>query len=229
MKKAIKSIFKRACKIICILSSFFVLLAFTDIPYWAYYSLASVEETLTKNPEYIIIMGGGGMPSPSGLMRSYHGAQKAKAFPNAKIYIAMPSNQNDSSKQLKLMAHELVLKGIDTTRIQFAQRGFNTRSQAVEISEMIENKSASLLLITSPEHMYRCIHAFRKVGFKDVGGDSAFEVPNDKKQLKDKDLKDKLRVKNLTLRYNLWSYMQYEIVVVREYIAISYYWFKGWI
>ena len=224
-----KKIIRKVAYFISFLSCVFVLLAFTDIPYWAYYSLASVDDVVEGNPKIIVIMGGDGMPSPSGLMRSFYGASKAKRYPNAKIIIALPSSEQDSSKQLKLMAHELVLKGVDTNRIQFASAGFNTRSQALEVAELIADKSSSLMLVSSPEHMFRCIKSFKKVGFKNVGGNPAFEIPNSEKQLKDTSSTKDEGVKNLYLRYNLWSYMQYEIIVLREYVAIAYYWFKGWI
>lgn len=207
----------------------FIALSFTSLPYWAYYGLASVDDQLEVHPSTIVVMGGDGMPSPSGLMRLYNGIKKAKKYPTAKIIIALPYNEFDSTWQLSLMAHEMVLKGIDTNRIVFEPKGFNTISQAKEIKKLIPDSTLPLLLISSPEHMYRCLATFRKVGFKNVGGNPSFENPSDEEKLKDKTEKDKLKVRNLTLRYNMWSYMQYEIIVLREYAAISYYWFKGWI
>ena len=50
-----------------------------------------------------------------------------------------------------------------------------------------------------------------------------------KEKLKDETDEDELKVRNVALRYNMWSYMQYEIIVLREYTAIAYYWVKGWI
>ena len=229
MKKRIRAIAKKAAYCISLLACAFVLLAFTEIPYWAYYTLASVEEVIEGKPKTIVIMGGDGMPSPSGLMRCYYGAEKALLYPEAKIIIALPSSEEDSSKQLHLMAHELVLKGVDTNRIQFAKKGFNTRSQALEIATILTEKSETILIVSSPEHMFRCIASFKKIGFNRVGSNPAFEKPNSEKELKDKSSDKDKRIKNLTLRYNLWSYMQYEIIVLREYLAISYYWLKGWI
>mgnify|MGYP006090763245 FL=1 len=62
-----------------------------------------------------------------------------------------------------------------------------------------------------------------------VGGSPSFEKPSDEERLKDKTDKEDTKVRNLALRYNMWSYMQYEIIVLREYTAIAYYWMKGWI
>lgn len=206
----------------------FIILSFTSLPYWAYYGLAATDDQLEVTPSTIVIMGGDGMPSPSGLMRLYNGIEKAVEHPNSKIIIALPYNEYDSTFQLSLMAYELVQKGIDTNRIVFAPKGFNTRSQALEIKELADT-SAPMLIVSSPEHMYRSIHSFRKVGFQIVGGSPSFENPSDEEKLKDETDKDETKVRNLALRYNMWSYMQYEIIVMREYTAIAYYWVKGWI
>lgn len=206
----------------------FIILSFTSLPYWAYYGLAATDDQLELAPSTIVIMGGDGMPSPSGLMRLYNGIEKAVEHPYSKIIIALPYNEFDSTFQLSLMAHELVQKGVDTNRIVFAPNGFNTRSQALEIRELADT-TAPLLIVSSPEHMYRSIHSFRKVGFQIVGGSPSFEKPSDEERLKDKTDKEDTKVRNLALRYNMWSYMQYEIIVLREYTAIAYYWVKGWI
>lgn len=168
------------------------------------------------------------MPSPSGLMRLYIGTEKALQHPDSKVIIALPYNEFDSTYQLSLMVRQLVEKGVDSKRIIFAPNGFNTRSQALEIKELVDT-SVALLIVSSPEHMYRSIHSFRKVGFQIVGGSPSFEKPSDEEKLKDETDKDDMKVRNLALRYNIWSYMQYEIIVLREYTAIAYYRVKGWI
>jgi uncharacterized SAM-binding protein YcdF (DUF218 family) len=226
--KPIKSLIKKLLLLFGVFSVAFIILSFTSLPYWAYYGLAATDDQLELAPSTIVIMGGDGMPSPSGLMRLYNGIEKAVEHPYSKIIIALPYNEFDSTFQLSLMAHELVQKGVDTNRIVFAPNGFNTRSQALEIRELADT-AAPLLIVSSPEHMYRSIHSFRKVGFQIVGGSPSFEKPSDEERLKDKTDKEDTKVRNLALRYNMWSYMQYEIIVLREYTAIAYYWVKGWI
>ncbi|MFT5667093.1 MAG: uncharacterized SAM-binding protein YcdF (DUF218 family) [Vicingaceae bacterium] len=228
MIKPIKSLIKKLLLFFGVFSVAFIILSFTSLPYWAYYGLAATDDQLELAPSTIVIMGGDGMPSPSGLMRLYNGIEKAVEHPYSKIIIALPYNEFDSTFQLSLMAHELVQKGVDTNRIVFAPNGFNTRSQALEIRELADT-TAPLLIVSSPEHMYRSIHSFRKVGFQIVGGSPSFEKPSDEERLKDKTDKEDTKVRNLALRYNMWSYMQYEIIVLREYTAIAYYWVKGWI
>ena len=228
MPRSVKSIFRKVAYFISILAISFIVLAFTDIPYKAYHHLSSPEEKLETSPKYIVIMGGDGMPSPQGLMRLYYGIDKAKRFQKSKIIIAHPYNLKDSTEQLDLMKKEFIYKSIDSNRIIYAAKGFNTRTQAMEISEMIPNKKLAILIITSPQHTFRAIASFKKVGFKNIGGSPTFERPPDK-ELLDKNLDEEHRIHKLNLRYNVWSYMQYEIIVLREYAAIAYYWFKGWI
>ena len=208
-----------------------LILSFTDIPYFAYHSLGTSNSKIKSKPDVIIVLGGSGMPSPDGLIRTYFAAEAAQKYPDTKIIIALPYNENDSFYQLNLMAKELIIRGIDSTRISFEPLGFNTRSQALNIAEKFNNKikKSSFIIVTSPEHMYRAINTFKKVGLKIVGGIPTFETPPDSEKIKDKSLKKDLRIKNLALRYNMWSYLNYEISVLREYFAISYYKIKGWI
>ena len=224
----IKSILRKSAYLISIFSILFVVLAFTHIPYRAYHQLSVNPHELQAPPDYLIIMGGDGMPSPGGLMRTYFGIRLAKQFPNSKIILALPYNLEDSTEQLELMKAEFVSKSIDSNRILFAPNGYSTRTQALEIKELIQDPQQSLLIVTSPEHTYRSVATFKKVGFSEIGSSPTFERPPDRDALKGKEEKDP-RISNLSLRYNLWSYMQYEIIVIREYFAIAYYWIKGWI
>lgn len=227
--RILSSILKKTAYFTAFFALIFIVLAFTDIPFWAYHRLGELKQQLEKEPDYIIVMGGDGMPSPAGLMRCYYGVHHASKFPQSKIILAMPYNLEDSTYQLELMKAEFVVKGIDSNRISFAPKGYNTRTQALEISQQIQNKNANLLIVTSPEHTYRTLACFQKLGFKSIGGSPTFEHPPDEDFLDNKKEKDRMRVSNLNLRYNVWSYMQYEIIVLREYVAISYYWLKAWI
>ncbi len=211
---------------------FFILfiLSFTDLPFYAYHRLSMPSAKLKAEPNVIVILGGSGMPSPDGLIRCYYGAGAATNYKDAEVVIALPYNEADSLHQLKLMAHELIIRGVDSSRIHYEPLGFNTHSQAKNIAAHYEKNimSTHLLLITSPEHMYRSVNSFHKAGFINVGGIAAFEKPVDEEKVKDKQTSNDTRVKSLDLRYNMWSYMHYELLVLREYTAILYYKIKGW-
>lgn len=207
------------------------LLSFTPLPYHAYHRLGTTNAAISGSPEIIILLGGSGMPSPDGLIRTYYATEAALKYPDAIIIIAHPYGITDSLSQLRLMAKELIVKGIDSSRIAFEPHGFNTRSQALQVAAMYgdEKKHLTLLLVTSPEHMYRAVKTFAKVGFPNVGGVAAFEKPIDEEKVIDKTETDDMRVRSLSLRYNVWSYLQYELIVMKEYSAILYYKLKGWI
>lgn len=211
--------------------SFMLVLSFTDIPYYAYRNLSLEGDTLSQNPDYIVVLGGSGMPSPDGLMRMYCANEYAQVFKNSKIIIALPYSIGDSLYQLRLMAKELILRGIDSARISFEPLGHNTHSQAENIAKILGpiGIQKPMLIVSTPEHLFRAIHCFRKLGFKQVGSAPAFDNPVSPNQLKDKEIPKESQVRNLNLRYNMWSYMNYELLTLREYFAIVYYKLKGWI
>jgi uncharacterized SAM-binding protein YcdF (DUF218 family) len=129
----VKQILRQFLIIAGILTCFFLVLSFTDIPYYAYHQLGETQEELTNTPDLIVVMGGGGMPSPDGLMRTFYAAEVAKKYEQAKIIIALPYSEGDSLYQLRLMANELIVKGIDSLRISFEPLGFSTRSISGQI------------------------------------------------------------------------------------------------
>lgn len=205
-----------------------IILSFTSIPYKAYHHLAATEAELKESPTAIIVLSGVGMPSPDALLKLYFSKKVGEQFPKSTIYIALPEkNMNDSLSPIQLMKNELIMNNISSDRVWLSPQGHNTYTQLSALSNIIST-SESILIITSPEHMLRSILTMKKLGYTEVGGLPTFEVPSEEILLKSKKNK-KTEVDNLDLRYNMWSYLQYEIKVVREYCAITYYWFKGWI
>jgi uncharacterized SAM-binding protein YcdF (DUF218 family) len=213
-----------------------IVFSFTDIPFWAYYWLGTYNAELTGDPDYLVLMGGGGMPSPDGLLQCFYTAKIAEEFPESRIIIAIPADtaRHENSPEL-LMKHELAIRGIDSTRILYEKTGYNTRSQAVNIKRMLGEEvihKAAIRIITSPDHMFRSVAAFRKAGFRYVGGRPSFEETINEEMLLRKDAtreQIKTEARKLNIRYNMWNYLKYEITVFREWCAIAYYKFKGWI
>lgn len=208
----------------------FVVLSFTDLPYNAYHNLGTKNSETIEAPDYIVVMGAGGMPSPEGLMRCNYAAEAAKAYPQAKVLIAMPTDPAyfRISHPYK-MFKQVERYGIDSTRFMFQIKGMNTRQQALEIAGgFSQHDTVSVMIVTSPQHIYRSVKVFEKAGFGSVTGLASFERAIAEEDLKSRDRK-KDEVSNLNLRYNMWNYMKYQITVMREYVAITYYWLKGWI
>jgi len=210
-----------------------VVLSFTSLPFWAYYRLGA-KFPITCQPNYIIVMGGGGMPGPESLLRCHYASQMAKRYPQAKIIIALPTlNENIYNSHAHKMLEEIVVHGIDSSRFLFETDGTNTREQAINIAKLTGAFSKDcFLIITSPEHVYRSVKVFRKVGFENCGGLPSFskELPSELLLSEDENLQKKHPPdRSPSLRYNMWNYLKLEISVLREYVAIVWYWLNGWI
>lgn len=207
-----------------------ILLAFTPIPFYMHRALGTDSNTTEEifTPEYIVMLGGAGMPSSSNLMRLFYTAEYARVF-NSKIILIHPK---DSICQY-FMKRELEQKGIVSDSIVFITEGSNTHSQLIALrDQMPELQQKNLLVITAPEQLRRTIKCFNKSGFQQVRGCGAFEATVDfDLSLKDKKTEgNKLpHVESPSLRYTFWNYLKLEIDCFREYTALFYYKIKGWV
>ncbi|MFH1120567.1 MAG: YdcF family protein [Bacteroidota bacterium] len=212
------------------------LLAFTSLPFWAYYRLATSEGEITEAPEIIVMLAGAGIPSENGLIRAYYTARLAQECPDAIIFIAVPGKLSDSLGDPSQISAELVFRGVNPEKVYFANIGKNTRGQAQEISKKVQPNQLSrpLTIVTSPEHMKRAVMSFRKCGFTNVSGFPAFESSlTSDLTFNDQDLEGNELAppigKNLQVRYQFWNHLKYEVIVIREYFALTYYKIRGWI
>lgn len=210
-----------------------VILSFTSLPFWMYYNLSYTSDKLNQAPNYIVVMSGSGIPSESGLMRTYKAAEVASEFPLSKVIIAMPGDISNSTSSCYLMKKELMMRGVEADRIGFENHGTNTRSQAVGVGALIEKKS-NVLIVTSPEHVFRTVKSFKRVGFEKVSSQAAFDQPVEASFLfNDDELGGNTMVpeigENTKVRYQFWVHFKYQIIVYREYCALAYYWLKDWV
>ncbi len=234
-KKQLKSNVLKILKIISVsmgcLFLILLLLALTPVPFYMHYSLGTDpnESEQAFSPDYIIMLGGAGMPSKDNLMRLFYTAEFANKF-HADVIVLHP----EDSLCHTLMQRELISKGVDSNKITFIDRGTNTYLQLLHLKEQRpELINRSLLVVTSPEHLTRAIKCFNKTGFASVRGKATFEA------VIDFDLsfkKEKLggnkyvpSVESTSLRYTFWNYLKLEIDCFREYAALFYYKLKNWI
>ncbi len=238
-KTKIKSIyFLRLLRNLMVLIGIFfstsLLLALTEQPYWGYHWLGTSKSELKWEPETIILLGGGGMPSQSNLMRSWYVGKAAKSFPEASVLIAMPGILTDSLSTPQLMKKELILRGVDAERISFEAEATNTRAQALNCQQHVKMQS-SILLVTSPEHMRRSVLCFIKAGFEKVNALPAFENAAEADfSFKDDELGGNTAFvpdvgESINMRYQLWNHLKYEILIARECVALIYYKLRNWI
>jgi uncharacterized SAM-binding protein YcdF (DUF218 family) len=243
----------------------------TSAPFWMWYNMSTKHAGIHRPPEVIVVLGGGGMPSESGLMRTWYAARAGNHFFRSRIIIALPGDTADSTSSVYQMKEELILRGISGKRISFESMGTNTRAQAMNIEKLITNyelrftnksspkpdnalqdksiarlssiqhpclsgrqAASSILIVTSPEHVYRAVLAFRKAGFLLVDGLPAFETAIESElTFDDRLLGGKKWLppigKNITVRYQFWTQLHYEQLLMREWLAIVYYKLNGWI
>lgn len=209
-------------------------LCWTSCPWHIYHWLSMPDAVLQQEPEYIVILGGGGIPSESGLMRTYYGARAALRFQEARVILALPGAVDVPGDALNLMREELMLRGVSADRIDVEPKGSNTRSQAVLVHRMLADGTASVLLVTSPEHMRRAVRSFERAGFAAVGGYSAEDTSIQGSLALDEDgIDDTLRAPaiegNISVRYAFWNQLTYLNKSAREAAALLYYRIKGWI
>ena len=141
---------------------------------------------------------------------------------------------------------------MDEQRILLEDAGTNTRAQAVNILKRITDyglrimttlnnspvhqfsSSPAILIVTSPEHLTRSVLTFKKAGFQKVDGVPAFETTIESDiTFNDRMLGGRQWIPgiggNLTLRYQFWTQLRYEELMIRECLAMFYYKLKGWI
>lgn len=211
-----------------------VVLALTEQPFWGYYWLGTSKSELKWKPETIILLGGGGMPSQSNLMRCWYTKKAVKSFPDAQIIIAIPGDIDDSLSTPERIKKELIIRGVNPEKMNFEHEATNTRAQALNCQRLIKMQ-APILLVTSPEHMRRAVLCFQKVGFEKVNALPAFENALEADLTFDDDSLggSKKMVpdigKSINMRYQLWNHMKYEILIAREITALAYYKLRGWI
>lgn len=174
------------------------------------------------------------MPSESNLIRSWYVEKSASAFPSAQVIIAMPGDIKDSTGTPLKVKKELVIRGINETRIIFEPEGTNTRAQALNCRGMV-NMKTPILLVTSPEHMRRAVLCFQKAGFGKVNALPAFENAIEASLYFDDDSLGGNSIlapdvgNSIQIRYQFWNHLKYEILIFREMTALAYYRLRGWV
>ena len=176
------------------------------------------------------------MPSESGLIRCFHAAHIAGEYPKSNVIIALPADSLYEEASIIKMKKELVIRGVDSLKIHLEYQGKNTRAQALNIYQMCTSPNTdTVVIVTSPEHMLRSVKAFRKAGFKNIGGVAAFEYALESDMyFDDEELGgDKLLIPdigdNINIRYRFWTHLEYNILIIREFCALAYYRIRGWI
>jgi uncharacterized SAM-binding protein YcdF (DUF218 family) len=207
------------------------MLAFTSVPFHAHRWLGTAGGLAEGTPELILVLSGSGMPSGPELMRCDVAARWAARSPAAEVVLLLPADTGLADA----MVAELATKGVAPARITLLMHGRNTREQALDAAQALaEDLGRSIALVTSPEHTYRALLSFRKVGFTNIAGAPAFDhalfddLRYDHERLGGRPYVPDISG-NSALRYDFWNRLSLEISCLREYAALTYYKANGWI
>jgi uncharacterized SAM-binding protein YcdF (DUF218 family) len=206
-------------------------LAFTRVPFDMQWWLGTSESSYKFTPDYVVMLGAGGMPEGENLIRLFYTLEAARTYPETKIILV----QSLDSAVSNYMKRELMHHGIDSARIFVENSGTNTRGQGLAVStDFSEALIKNTVIVTSPLHMRRAIKVFRKIGFSNVGGIPCFsqytfpDLTYSHKKIGGKPYLPDVSA-SLKIRYNFWNYMGIQVGCMREFTALLYYKLNGWI
>ena len=173
-----------------------------------------------ETPRYIVVLGGGGLPSDTGLMRTYYGAKHSISFPDATVILALPADDDPETSSVGRMRDELMLRGVPASSILIETEGQNTHQQAERIRAMLGQGAIDnpVHIVTERSHLRRAVLSFRKAGFLRVFGIGTHNTGAEADM-----------GAGTFLRYTFWTNLQLQIRVLREMIATGVYKLRGWI
>jgi uncharacterized SAM-binding protein YcdF (DUF218 family) len=182
--------------------------------------ITTQNEPLKGAPRYIVCLGGAGIPSESGLVRTYYAAEYGKGLTNATWIVSLPCDGEPETNSVGRMRDELVMRGVPSSAIRMEHRGWNTHQQAMEIARMLGPSALKepVLIVTSPYHCRRSLLCFRRAGFARSGCTPAEDVYAEANP-----------GKATRVRYGFWSALDWQLRVERELFAMAFYKLRGWI
>lgn len=209
-----------------------LVLPMTQVPWRWFGAMAEPGLPGATRPEVLVMMGGGGIPSESGLTRSYKAAEAARLFPDAPVVIAMPYDPGLSFPDL--IDQELMMRGVPAERLRREPKGRNTREQAVEVFKLLGgDPDIAVGLITSPEHMKRVWASFEKAGFRRLiaypSWPEAIRADLDYREaeLGGKSLGGMVGGSDM-VKYKYWDNLLILVKCARETVALWYYHLMDW-
>jgi uncharacterized SAM-binding protein YcdF (DUF218 family) len=197
-----------------------ILIAVFGFPASFVHWLTGKGEVLRQPPRHIVVLGGGGIPSETGLIRTYYAAEYGRGVTGVTFVVALPADGDPDTSSVGRMRDELVMRGVERRAIRMEYRGWNTHEQAVNTRTLLGHAALAepLLVVTSPSHARRSLLCFRKAGFRNAACLPAViteaEANAGRRTLE---------------RYRFWSALAAEAQFTRELCALAYYKLRGWI
>ena len=214
-----KCFFKRILMMMGVVLLLLIAVAFTSYPARVFAWFGPPGPRMPGEATTIVILGGGGIPSESGLMRCYTGAWVAGNVPEAEIIISLPTDGDPEQSSVARMRDELVMRGIAKDRIQLEYHATTTHAQATAVAAMLTQQGRindHVLIVSSGYHLRRAVGCFRKAGVKQATGLTPTPTPDEY------DLGP-----NVSLRYRFWNNAHMMVISAREACAILLYRLRG--
>ena len=205
--RTVRSIVRAAAALLCVQAA----LILTGPPQCLEDWLDRADVPPHKHPRYIVVLGGGGIPSETSLTRCYYAATYGRGLTGTSFVVSLPTDGDPETSGVGRMRDELVLRGIAREAIRLESRGLNTRQQAANVRALLGDAATRepVLVVTSHLHMRRSLLCFQKAGFTDVTGLVAGETWAEAKG-----------GPWVWLRYTVWSNAVREIHILRELLAL---------
>lgn len=182
-----------------------------------------------ENAGAIVVLGGGSinLRARGEVFSIITSTSALRAMEGARIYsllddplVIASGGQNPSMREgipeSELLAGVLFQGGVPEEHIVLESLSQSTREQAEQLGDVLSEQGLErFVLVTSPMHMFRSLRVFRALGLDPIPGPSQQNSEG--------------------LFPNRWSILPSGLALsssaaaMREYLAISYYWLRGWL
>jgi len=211
---------RRLLQVVAVLFLLQVLGVLIGPPRWLQDWLSATAYLPKEQPRYIIVLGGGGIPSTSTLIRTYYAAEYGRGLTGTTFIVSLPTDSDPNTSSVGRMRDELVRRGIPASSIQMEYRGLDTHQEAAYIRKMLDASAIHepILVISSEYHLRRAMLCFRKEGFTRVSALDASGIGAEAEM-----------GPWSWLRYGIWNNAGNEARIIREFLALLTYKLRGWI
>ena len=176
----------------------------------------------------VVVLNGGGLSfqARGQVITLLSGATAFRVLEGARVYRLLDNpwvivsggvrNQHGLLNPYEAMREELIKAGVPADRILMESASENTREQAIYLAPLLEaHQIEQFVLVTSPTHMGRAMAAFEAAGLRPVASVSVDVLEETAPQ------QWRFLPAASALGASRWA--------IREYLAVAYYWSRGWL
>lgn len=173
--------------------------------------------------------------SEPSLMCGYITARSADQWPNAIIFVATSTTRKENSDPGTTIHKELVLRGVNTSRVRPETRGNSIHEHAQNIARQVGDTGLDLRvgIISADHRLRRMLLTFEKAGFANV---SAITMETNSANLRTEQQNSTEDARpwvkdnggKHSFGHQFFTNLHHEINIIREIFAHAYYKLRGW-